>query len=235
MTRRAHIDERRNRHAQTRPRRAALPKARRTSSPATRSRRRPGRRPRSYQYLGSEDISKDRYIDPSSPRREFERLWTRTWQMACREEHIPEAGDYYVYDIGPYSFVVTRAPKTTRSGPTSTPACIAAPSCKPSGTRRLRQRPQVPVPRLDLEPRRHASRQFRRNGTSPTSSARQDLPARGARRAARRLRVDQHGPRRAQPGGISRRRGAGASQGVEARGPLHLPARRRRAIRPTGS
>jgi nitrite reductase/ring-hydroxylating ferredoxin subunit len=54
------------------------------------------------------DVSKDRYIDPEFQKGEFERLWTRTWQMACREEHIPEAGDYYVYDIGPYSFIITR-------------------------------------------------------------------------------------------------------------------------------
>ncbi|MEW9855243.1 aromatic ring-hydroxylating oxygenase subunit alpha [Novosphingobium sp. M1R2S20] len=65
-------------------------------------------RSESYRYLGSEDVSKDRYIDPEFQKREFERLWTRTWQMACREEHIPEVGDYYVYDIGPYSFIVTR-------------------------------------------------------------------------------------------------------------------------------
>jgi nitrite reductase/ring-hydroxylating ferredoxin subunit len=62
----------------------------------------------SYEYLGSEDISKDRYVDPAFATGEFERMWTRTWQMACREDHIPEVGDYYVYDIGPYSFVVTR-------------------------------------------------------------------------------------------------------------------------------
>ena len=62
----------------------------------------------SYRYLGSEDISKDRYISADFARDEFERMWTRTWQMACREEHIPESGDYYVYDIGPFSFIVTR-------------------------------------------------------------------------------------------------------------------------------
>jgi nitrite reductase/ring-hydroxylating ferredoxin subunit len=62
----------------------------------------------SYEYLGSEDISKDRYTQASFAKGEFERLWTRTWQFACREEHIPDVGDYYVYDIGPYSFVVTR-------------------------------------------------------------------------------------------------------------------------------
>ncbi|MGO4170046.1 aromatic ring-hydroxylating oxygenase subunit alpha [Novosphingobium sp. YAF33] len=62
----------------------------------------------SYEYLGSQDISKDRYVDPAFQKQEFDKLWTRTWQMACREEHIPEVGDYYVYDIGPYSFIVTR-------------------------------------------------------------------------------------------------------------------------------
>jgi nitrite reductase/ring-hydroxylating ferredoxin subunit len=62
----------------------------------------------SYQFLGDEDISKDRYIDPDFAKREYEKLWTRTWQFACREEHIPEVGDYHVYDVGPYSFIITR-------------------------------------------------------------------------------------------------------------------------------
>jgi nitrite reductase/ring-hydroxylating ferredoxin subunit len=61
-----------------------------------------------YEFLGDEDLSKDRYIDPAYAKLEYERLWTRTWQFACREEHIPEVGDYHVYDIGPYSFIVTR-------------------------------------------------------------------------------------------------------------------------------
>jgi nitrite reductase/ring-hydroxylating ferredoxin subunit len=65
-------------------------------------------RSESYRFLGDEDIPKDRYIDPAFAKLEFERLWTRTWQFACREEHIPEVGDYYVYDVGPYSFIVTR-------------------------------------------------------------------------------------------------------------------------------
>ena len=62
----------------------------------------------SYEYMGSEDIDKARYLSQAYMDEEFKRLWTRTWQMACREEHIPEVGDYYVYDIGPYSFIVTR-------------------------------------------------------------------------------------------------------------------------------
>ena len=62
----------------------------------------------SYEFLGDEDVSTDRYTEAAYAEREFERLWTRTWQFACREEHIPEVGDYHVYDIGRHSFIVTR-------------------------------------------------------------------------------------------------------------------------------
>lgn len=65
-------------------------------------------RSESYTFLGDEDVSIDRYIDPDFARREYETLWKRTWQFACREEHIPEVGDYYVYDIGRQSFIITR-------------------------------------------------------------------------------------------------------------------------------
>jgi nitrite reductase/ring-hydroxylating ferredoxin subunit len=68
-------------------------------------------RSESYEFLGSEDISKDRYIDPAFAKKEYEKLWTRTWQFACREEHIPEVGDYHVYDLGHYSFIITRVAK----------------------------------------------------------------------------------------------------------------------------
>lgn len=62
----------------------------------------------SYDFMGDEDISIDRYIDPEYAKLENQHLWPRTWQFACREEHIPEVGDYYVYDIGRKSFIVTR-------------------------------------------------------------------------------------------------------------------------------
>ncbi|SEP67243.1 Rieske [2Fe-2S] domain-containing protein [Solimonas aquatica] len=65
-------------------------------------------RSEAYQFLGSEDVSSERYTEAAFAKQEFDKLWTRTWQFACREEHIPETGDYYVYDIGPYSFIVTR-------------------------------------------------------------------------------------------------------------------------------
>jgi phenylpropionate dioxygenase-like ring-hydroxylating dioxygenase large terminal subunit len=68
-------------------------------------------RSESYQFLGNEDISTERYIDPAYAKRELETLWKTTWQFACREEHIPEVGDYYVYDLAHYSFIVTRVSK----------------------------------------------------------------------------------------------------------------------------
>ena len=65
-------------------------------------------RSENYAYLGSDDIDVQRYIDPAFAQEEYRRLWTRTWQFTCREEHIPNVGDYYVYDIGTHSFIVTR-------------------------------------------------------------------------------------------------------------------------------
>ena len=62
----------------------------------------------SYEFLGDEDIPYARYTSPAFFKREIEQMWPRVWQWACREEHIPEPGDYYVYDIGPYSVIIQR-------------------------------------------------------------------------------------------------------------------------------
>lgn len=62
----------------------------------------------SYEFMGDEDISIDRYIDPEFAKKEYQTLWKKTWQFACREEHIPEVGDYHVYDLAHFSFIITR-------------------------------------------------------------------------------------------------------------------------------
>ena len=62
----------------------------------------------SPRFLGDEDIAFNRYTDQEFFNQEMDQMWTRTWQWACREEHIPEPGDYYVYDIGPFSVIVIR-------------------------------------------------------------------------------------------------------------------------------
>ncbi|MFK8020552.1 MAG: Rieske 2Fe-2S domain-containing protein [Pseudomonadales bacterium] len=67
----------------------------------------------SYEFLGDEDIAIERYISPEFFEREVQQLWPNTWQWACREEHIPDLGDHYVYDVGPYSVIVVRSAEDT--------------------------------------------------------------------------------------------------------------------------
>jgi phenylpropionate dioxygenase-like ring-hydroxylating dioxygenase large terminal subunit len=50
----------------------------------------------------------ERYISKAFHDLEVEKVWKRVWQMACREEDIPEVGDYTVYDIADLSFLVVR-------------------------------------------------------------------------------------------------------------------------------
>jgi nitrite reductase/ring-hydroxylating ferredoxin subunit len=82
-----------------------------------------------YEFLGDDDIAIDRYISREFFEREIEALWPRVWQWACREEHLKEVGDTYVYDIGPYSVIVVR------SGPDSIEAFLN--TCTHRGTRIL--------------------------------------------------------------------------------------------------
>lgn len=49
-----------------------------------------------------------RYTSPDHARLEAEKLWSRVWQMACREEEIPNVGDYYTYEIVDQSVIVIR-------------------------------------------------------------------------------------------------------------------------------
>ena len=49
-------------------------------------------------YLGDHDKPVEQYTSRAFHELEIERLWRRVWQMACREEEIPEVGDTIVYD-----------------------------------------------------------------------------------------------------------------------------------------
>ncbi len=66
-----------------------------------------------YEFLGDEDIAFERYTSAEFFQRELRELWPRAWQWACREEHLPDVGDTYVYDIGPYSVIVVRSAADT--------------------------------------------------------------------------------------------------------------------------
>ncbi|HEY2563484.1 MAG TPA: aromatic ring-hydroxylating dioxygenase subunit alpha [Acidimicrobiales bacterium] len=79
--------------------------------------------------LGVSAIPIKRYLSREFHELEVERVWRKTWQMACREEDIPEIGDHVVYEIVKDSFLIVR------SGPDEIKAFVNA--CLHRG-RRLR-------------------------------------------------------------------------------------------------
>ncbi len=64
-------------------------------------------------YLGNSDIPFANYTSSEYASAEFDHMWSKTWQWACHVDHIPESGDYYVYEVGPYSALVVRTPDGT--------------------------------------------------------------------------------------------------------------------------
>lgn len=58
--------------------------------------------------LGSSKIAPQRYTSQEFHDLEVEKLWKRTWQAACREEEIAEAGDHFVYKVAGLSFLIVR-------------------------------------------------------------------------------------------------------------------------------
>ncbi len=61
-------------------------------------------------------VPRARYTSPEFAALEFERLWSRVWQVACREEEIAEVGEFCEYVIGDQSILVVRsAPDDVRA------------------------------------------------------------------------------------------------------------------------
>jgi phenylpropionate dioxygenase-like ring-hydroxylating dioxygenase large terminal subunit len=52
----------------------------------------------------------ERYFDRAFAELEHRHLWTRTWQMACRLEELPDVGDYVEYVVGDQSVLLVRTP-----------------------------------------------------------------------------------------------------------------------------
>lgn len=61
---------------------------------------------------GPQRIKTDRFHKREYHDLEVERLWKRTWQMVCREDDLPEVGDYHVYTIAHLSYLVVRTGET---------------------------------------------------------------------------------------------------------------------------
>lgn len=62
----------------------------------------------SYRFRGDEDIPYAVYTSESYAEAEYDTVWAKSWQWACHIDHVPEAGDYYVYDVGPHSALIVR-------------------------------------------------------------------------------------------------------------------------------
>ena len=62
--------------------------------------------------LGLEDVSIERYFSRAWHEREVDKVWRKTWQLACRLEEIPNVGDHVVYDIVHDSLIVVRTSET---------------------------------------------------------------------------------------------------------------------------
>jgi Rieske 2Fe-2S family protein len=58
--------------------------------------------------LGRAYVPKTRYLDPEFLKLEVDKLFTRTWLMACRVEELPKVGSFVEYEIGGYSILVAR-------------------------------------------------------------------------------------------------------------------------------
>lgn len=68
--------------------------------------------PASWRTL-SHGLGTGRYTDPDFARLEFEKLWSRVWQVAARVDEIPEPGDFTTYRIGDQPILLVRADEDT--------------------------------------------------------------------------------------------------------------------------
>ncbi len=62
--------------------------------------------------LGVADVEREVFFSKQYHDLEVEKLWKKVWQWACREEEIPEIGNYVVYDIADLSLIVVRSAKS---------------------------------------------------------------------------------------------------------------------------
>jgi len=59
-------------------------------------------------FFGDADVPFTNYTSPEYAQAEYDHMWSKTWQWACHVDHIPDSGDYFVYDVGPHSALIVR-------------------------------------------------------------------------------------------------------------------------------
>lgn len=80
-------------------------------------------------------VPKGRYLDPEFLKLELEKVFTRTWLMACRLEELPGVGCFVEYEIGGHSILIVREAKDSIRGYFN--------ACRHRGTRLARGRGRV--------------------------------------------------------------------------------------------
>jgi nitrite reductase/ring-hydroxylating ferredoxin subunit len=66
--------------------------------------------------LGEAFVPKGRYLDVEFLQLELEKVFSRTWLMACRVEELPSVGSYVEFEIGGHSILVVReSPESIRA------------------------------------------------------------------------------------------------------------------------
>ena len=167
-------------------------------------------------------VPKERYTTVAFADLEFERLWSRVWQVACREEELAAPGDYVEYTIGDESVLVVRGDDGAIRAFHN--ACLHRGTRLAGGAGPSTTLHPVPVPRVAVRARRspRARGRPRRLHRPP----RRPRPPTGARRLLRRLRVRQ--PRRGRRATARVPRSA-----PELLAPYHLDRMRLRGYRTT--
>ncbi|GAB3114097.1 aromatic ring-hydroxylating dioxygenase subunit alpha [Aestuariicella hydrocarbonica] len=73
-------------------------------------------RENSCDHMGDEDLDVARWVSREYHDLEAKKLWPKAWQMACREEDIPEVGDHHVYEVINESVIITRSSENEIKG-----------------------------------------------------------------------------------------------------------------------
>ncbi|MGI9327627.1 MAG: aromatic ring-hydroxylating oxygenase subunit alpha [Pseudomonadales bacterium] len=55
--------------------------------------------------LGLEKLEGERYYSPAFMKAEWDKIWTKTWQLVARVDELAEPGAFYVHELGKESFL----------------------------------------------------------------------------------------------------------------------------------
>ncbi len=108
-------------------------------------------------------LPKERYTTGAFADLEVERLWSRVWQIACREDELAAPGDFVEYEIGDETIAIVR--KADGDVHAFHNACLHRGRRLAEGSGAFAGvRDPVPVPRLVLRARRTSGRRSRSGG-----------------------------------------------------------------------